>query len=68
MLVKSEAVLAILDRLGGLWRVAAVVARVLPRVVRDVMYDGVAKVRGRVFARPKDVCPMVAEGLRRRFR
>lgn len=65
--VKSDAALGVLSGLGGGWRAAARVARVVPRFLRDGVYDAVARVRGRLFRRPADVCPVVPGDLRSRF-
>ncbi len=65
--VRSDAVAHILDRLGGLWRVVGWLLRAVPRPVRDWAYDGVARVRKRIFAAPKDVCPLMPDELRGRF-
>ncbi len=67
LLTRSAAVLHLLDRLGGLWRVVALVARVVPPVVRDMVYGGIARVRYRLFARPTEACPLVPQPLRARF-
>ncbi len=67
VLVRSEAVLHILSRLGGLWRVAAMVARGAPLRFRDAAYDAVARVRRRLFAAPETACPLVPAALRTRF-
>ena len=48
--VRSEGVLRIARHLGGPWRLAAL-ASVLPRSLRDLAYDGFARVRYRVFGR-----------------
>lgn len=66
-LLRSDAVIHILQRLGGYWRVFGIAFRLLPRVVRDAMYDGVARVRYRIFGRTKDACPIVPPDLRSRF-
>jgi predicted DCC family thiol-disulfide oxidoreductase YuxK len=65
--VRSDAVLSMCRRLGGRWRVLAAIAGVLPRRVLDAAYDGVARVRLRLFARPTTACPMVPPHLRDRF-
>ncbi|MEZ5291802.1 MAG: DCC1-like thiol-disulfide oxidoreductase family protein [Vicinamibacterales bacterium] len=52
--VESEAVLGILRRLPGPWRVAAIGA-VVPRPVRNAAYRWVARRRGRWFGR-RDAC------------
>ena len=64
---RSDAVVHILHRLGGLWRVIAAVGGLVPRVVRNAMYDGVARVRYRIFGRTKDACPLLPPDLRSRF-
>ena len=66
-LVRSEAVIHILQRLGGLWRVLGIAFGIVPRIVRNAMYDGVARVRYRIFGRTKDACPIVPPDLRSRF-
>ena len=50
-LVRSTAILALLDALGGGWRLAAALARVCPAAVRDFAYAQVARRRHR-FAGP----------------
>lgn len=50
VLVKSDAALTALSRLGGVWRLTAV-ARVIPRALRDSVYDLIARNRYRWFGR-----------------
>jgi predicted DCC family thiol-disulfide oxidoreductase YuxK len=52
---RSEAVLQVLSRLGGLWRVLAAAARLLPESLRDVLYGWVARHRYGWFGK-RDVC------------
>lgn len=66
-LERSDAVIHILQRLGGFWRVFGIAFSIVPRVVRNAMYDGVARVRYRIFGRTKDACPLVPPDLRSRF-
>ena len=40
---------------------------VIPRPLRDVVYQLVARIRYRVFGRRDDLCPVVPPGLRTRF-
>lgn len=68
LLVKSQAVLHILTSLGGGWRLLGAVGGLLPRAMRDGLYDVVARVRHRFFAKPADVCPVVPPALRGRFK
>ena len=48
ILQRSDAVLFILSELGGLYRVLSYL-RLIPRPVRDFVYDFVAKIRYKVF-------------------
>ena len=66
-LLRSDAVIHTLQRLGGYWRVIGIAFGVLPRVIRNAMYDGIARVRYRIFGRTKDACPIVPPDLRSRF-
>jgi predicted DCC family thiol-disulfide oxidoreductase YuxK len=56
LLRKSDAALWILRELGGPWR-ATPALRVVPRRLRDLGYDLVARCRYRVFGR-YDTCPL----------
>jgi predicted DCC family thiol-disulfide oxidoreductase YuxK len=66
-LVRSRAVRRVLDRMGGLWRLAARVTAALPTGLADASYDVVARVRSRLFTRPQAACPVVPPELRARF-
>jgi predicted DCC family thiol-disulfide oxidoreductase YuxK len=66
-LVRSDAFVHILARLGGGWRFVAGVLRVVPRPLRDMVYNLVARARYRVFGTRTDVCPVVPQALRSRF-
>jgi predicted DCC family thiol-disulfide oxidoreductase YuxK len=67
LLARSAAFIHILRRLGGGWRVLAAILGVVPRALRDAVYDLVARVRYRIFGRRDDVCPIVSAELRKRF-
>jgi predicted DCC family thiol-disulfide oxidoreductase YuxK len=67
LLVRSDAALHILERLGGAWRILGSACRILPRPLRDAAYDGVARIRKRLFAAPKEACPLLPRHLRDRF-
>lgn len=67
LLVRSNAFLHILRRLGGGWRVLGGALGVIPRPVRDAVYDFIARIRYRVFDRRDDLCPIVPADLRRRI-
>jgi len=65
--IKSDAALAILAGLGSGWRVLATMGRVVPRCLRDGVYDRIAKVRHKLLARPSEACPLMPRELRARF-
>jgi predicted DCC family thiol-disulfide oxidoreductase YuxK len=67
LLTRSAGVLRILERLGGLWRILAVLGRALPRPPGDAAYDLVARIRYRVFGRKSEACPLIPPALRGRF-
>ena len=67
-LVRSEAALRVLARCGGAWRAIAAALRLVPRSWRDRAYDLCASVRYRLFARPKEACPLFPRELANRFR
>lgn len=67
MLTRAEGVLEIGHQLGGLWRLLAVVVGWVPLGALNAAYDFVARTRHRLFARPDDVCPILAMHLRERF-
>jgi predicted DCC family thiol-disulfide oxidoreductase YuxK len=65
LLVRSDAVLAILRRLGGVWTPLAGL-RWLPRRWRDAAYDAFARRRYRWFGR-FETCPLPPPALRARL-
>ena len=65
LLRKSDAALWILRALGGPWRAAGAL-RVVPRRLRDLGYDLVARTRYRLFGR-YDSCPLPEPRHRARF-
>ena len=67
LLMRSDAFVHILRRLGGVWKAIATVVGVIPRGLRDSVYDFVARVRFAVFGRRDDLCPVMAAELRSRF-
>ena len=54
-------------QLGGYWRVLAGLAGLVPAAIGDVLYDGLARMRHWLFAKPKDACPILPPALRQRF-
>jgi predicted DCC family thiol-disulfide oxidoreductase YuxK len=67
LLTRSDAIVHILETLGGFWAAVGRIIAVLPRAVRDWGYDRVAAVRKRLFAPPAGVCPVVPAAVRGRF-
>ena len=65
-LVRSAAALAVADRLRPPWPFLARLARVVPRGLRDLVYDFVARGRYRWFGR-RDTCALPAATPRDRF-
>lgn len=63
--VRSDAVLHIARYLGGLWKLA-LVAHIVPRPVRDYLYDQFAKRRYRWFGK-LDACLIPSPEVRARF-
>lgn len=63
---RSNAVLAILDTLGGHWRVMAIAGRVLPRPMRDAAYNFIAKRRYGWFGKG-NACALPSDALKRRL-
>jgi predicted DCC family thiol-disulfide oxidoreductase YuxK len=66
VLSRSRAVLAALEELGGAWRLAGTLLRVVPGPLRDALYGLVAKIRYRVFGR-SDRCVLPPPEDRARF-
>lgn len=67
VLTKSAAVVYILKTLGGVWKPLGAMASVFPQPLSDFVYDRIAAVRYRLFAKPPDVCPVIPLRLRDRF-
>lgn len=67
LLMRSEAVIRVLEHLGGLWAAAARLLRLVPRPLRDRAYDLVGVLRYRLFGHAPETCPMIAPQLRKRF-
>jgi predicted DCC family thiol-disulfide oxidoreductase YuxK len=66
-LVKGDAVIHMLARSGGLWRLLGIGFQFVPRPPRNFGYECVGRVRHRLFAKPDAMCPLMAEALRVRF-
>lgn len=66
LLVRSEAVVYLLGTLGGVWKLLARLAALVPRALRDRAYGLVVRDRYRWFGR-YDVCPVPDPEARDRF-
>lgn len=64
--VRSDAALGIAGYLGGPWALAARIARLVPRPLRNAAYDLFARFRYRLFGR-FDACILPAPDVRDRF-
>jgi predicted DCC family thiol-disulfide oxidoreductase YuxK len=67
LLLKSDGVIHLLKRLGGVWPLVGKALALLPRGLRDWGYDRVASVRKRLFRKPEGACPLVPQAFRFRF-
>ena len=63
---RSDAVIAVLRKLGGFWAVVAFLLRALPKSLRDWGYDLIARSRYRIFGK-HDRCVLPEEKYRDRF-
>ena len=66
LLSRSAAALFVLKQLGGVWRPAASILQLLPKVLRDPAYNTVARHRYRIFGR-SDVCTFPRDADHSRF-
>ena len=67
LLLRSQGVVYILRRLGGLWSFLGGLLAWVPRPVRDFAYDTFARIRHRLAAPPSDICPLMPPEMGRRF-
>lgn len=65
LLARSEAIVHVFGRLGGVWGLLTV-GKVLPKALRDALYNVVARNRYRIFGK-YDVCLMPEEKYRKKF-
>ena len=67
LLSRSSAVLHVMQRLGGLWGILALLSKLIPGLLRDAIYDVIAQFRHRLFRKPAETCPMLPRHLRARL-
>ena len=66
LLPRSDAIIFVLKRLGGIWKLLGVFLRLLPLVLRDAAYRIVARNRYRIFGR-FEACMLPSAEHRNRF-
>ena len=67
LLTRSTAVFYLLRQTGGVWRIVAGLLGMIPRTIRDALYDFIARIRFKLFAQPTDTCPLLPPHLASRF-
>ena len=67
LLIRSNGVIHVLRRLGGFWKFIALATSIIPRQLRDAVYDFIMRIRYRIFGRVDNVCPVTPPELRARF-
>lgn len=66
ILSRSSAVIAILETLGGFWKVPAFMGKMIPRPLRDTFYKFIAAHRYQWFGK-NETCSIPSEALRHRL-
>jgi len=59
LLTRGNAAIRLGKDLGGGWRLLAILAHAVPRFLRDLTYDFIAKRRFRWFGHTDQACPLV---------
>lgn len=67
VLVRSDAAIHLLRRIGGGWGAFGAAVSIVPRAIRNWAYDRVAAVRYRIFGRNKELCPVMTPEERKQF-
>ncbi|WP_309494504.1 DUF393 domain-containing protein [Sulfurovum sp.] len=61
-LYKSDASIALFERLGGIWFIMAKMSSFIPKVLRDSLYDFIAKIRYKFAGKIENkTCPLLAK-------
>lgn len=59
-LYKSDASIALFERLGGVWFIMAKIIKFIPKILRDALYDLIAKIRYKIAGkRESKTCPLL---------
>ena len=67
LLPQGDAALYLARALGGLWAVLGFVGHILPRFVRNLLYDAIAARRYRWFGQKDEMCPLLRPDQRALF-
>ncbi len=67
ILTRSDAFVHIFRKLGGGWRALAKALALIPRPLRDLIYDFIARIRYRIFGKRDELCPIMPPELSARF-
>ncbi len=61
-LYKSDAAIALFERLGGVWFILAKIVKIIPKIIRDIMYAFIAKIRYKLAGKIEDkTCPLLPQ-------
>lgn len=58
---KTEAVIPVLESLGGLWKLFASLLKFIPLKLSNLIYDLIARKRHKIFKKPTGACPLLAK-------
>ncbi len=59
-LYKSDASIALFERLGGVWFIMAKIIKFIPKILRDAFYDIIAKIRYKIAGKIESkTCPLL---------
>ena len=59
-LYKSDAAIALFERLGGIWFILAKIVKIIPKIIRDILYDFIAKIRYKLAGKSENkTCPLL---------
>ena len=62
ILYKSDAAISLLERLGGIWFILAKIIKIIPKIIRDALYDFIAKIRYKLAGKIEDkTCPLLSK-------
>ncbi|MDZ4785527.1 MAG: DUF393 domain-containing protein [bacterium] len=67
LLTKGTAIIYIMERLGGFWRILGILLKISPRIIIDMGYTIISKARYSLFERTQKSCPNLPHYLHDRF-